>query len=150
MTQPKFITTPSYDMLHTAALAMIKEARKHDWIDAVVAPARGGLMFGVVASHKLHVPLIAINYSSKIGAGDDKNHSNVIPDLSRYKSILLVDDIVDSGSTMLELSNAFTSQGVTTISASFHYKDGASFQPTLYFWRIPADSEFITYPYEAT
>lgn len=150
MSQPKFITDPSYDMLHTAALVMVKEARKLGWIDAIVAPVRGGLMFGVIASHKLNVPLITVNYSSKSGAGDDKNHDNIIPDLSRFKTVLLVDDIIDSGNTMVELGVAFEQQGVKAITAAFHYKEGAVYHPDLYFWRIPEDSEFINYPYEAT
>ena len=150
MAQPKFITDPSYDMLHTAALTLVKEARKLGWIDAIVAPVRGGLMFGVIASHKLNVPLVTVNYSSKSGAGDDKNHDNVIPDLSRFKTVLLVDDIIDSGNTMVELISAFEGQGVKAITAAFHFKEGAAIHPDLYFWRIPADSEFINYPYEAT
>lgn len=148
MGQPSFITTPSYDMLHTAALTMVKASRALGWIDAIVAPVRGGLMFGVIASHKLNVPLIAVPYSSKSGNGDDKGHTNIIPDLSKYKTILLVDDIMDSGNTMAELVTAFTAQHIKVITAVFHYKEDAKFQPDVYFWRIPADSEFITFPYE--
>ena len=147
MAQPKFITNPTYDALHNAAITIVREARTLDWIDAVVAPARGGLMFGVIASHKLNVPMITIKYSSKSGRGDDKNHDNVLPDIDA-KTILLVDDIVDSGLTMKEIVEYYTAKGVRVISAAFHYKEGAVFHPELYFWRIPADSEFINYPYE--
>ena len=147
MAQPKFITNPTYDALHNAAITIVREARTLDWIDAVVAPARGGLMFGMIASHKLNVPMVAIKYSSKEGRGDDKNHDNVLPDINA-KTILLVDDIVDSGLTMKEIVEHYESKGVRVISAAFHYKEGAAFHPDLYFWRIPADSEFICYPYE--
>lgn len=150
MPQPLFITNPSYDMLHTAALVMVKEARKLGWIDAIIAPVRGGLMFGVIASHKLNVPLVTVNYSSKTGAGDDKNHANVLPMGEYGQTILLVDDIVDTGNTMKEIVEHYTNKGLKVITAAFHYKEGAAFHPDLYFWRIPADSEFISYPYEAT
>lgn len=149
MAQPKFITRPSYDMLHTAALTMVREAREHGWIDAVLAPARGGLFFGVIASHKLNVPMVALNYSSKTGNGDDKQHSNVLPELgAEVKTVLLVDDIVDSGNTMKEISLYYMERGIKVISAAFHYKDNADFHPSLYFWRTPKNSEFIVYPYE--
>lgn len=150
MSQPKFITHPSYDHLHHAAIQMVTEARGLGWIDAVLAPSRGGLLFGVVASHKLNVPLIPICYSSKQGAGDDKNHDNILPILSpNIKTVLLVDDIIDSGLTIKEIVDHYTLQNVRVITAVYHYKDGAAYHPDLYYWRIPSDSEFIIYPYEA-
>lgn len=147
MPQPKFITNPTYDQLHLAAVTIVREARSISWIDAVVAPSRGGLMFGVVASHKLNVPLVPIKYSSKRGNGDDKNHINELPVIVA-NTILLVDDIIDSGHTIKEISDHYTEQGIRVLTAAFHYKEGAVIAPDLYFWRIPADSEFITYPYE--
>ncbi len=149
MPQPKFITDPSYDSLHTAAVTMVKEARTHGWIDAVLAPVRGGLMFGVIASHKLNVPLYPLFYSSKNGAGDDKTQPNVLVALPQaIKTVLLVDDIADSGNTLKEIVEAYEHNGVKVITAVFHYKEGGVYHPDLYYWRIPADSEFINYPYE--
>lgn len=151
MGQPKFITDPSYDSLHNAAVTMVKEARTLGWIDRVLAPVRGGLMFGVIASHKLNVPLIPLQYSSKRGAGDDKNHANLLPVMDdNVRTILLVDDIVDSGYTLAEIVNTYTQSPtpIRVITAAFHYKEGAVFVPDLYYWRIPATSEFINYPYE--
>lgn len=151
MAQPKFITDPSYDALHNAAVTMVREARTFGWIDAVLAPVRGGLLFGVIASHKLNVPVIPLQYSSKAGAGDDKNHANVLPELAdNVRTVLLVDDIVDSGHTLAEIVKHYTEAGIKVITAVIHYKEGAVFHPDLYYWRIPADSEFINYPYENT
>lgn len=149
MAQPKFITHPSYDALHNAAITMVREARTYGWIDTILAPVRGGLMFGVIASHKLNVPLITLSYSSKQGAGDDKNHSNILPLLpDGVKTVLLVDDIVDTGRTLDEIVEYYRLMDIKVITAAFHYKEGAAFHPDLYYWRIPKDSEFINYPYE--
>lgn len=148
MSQPNFITHPSYDQLHSAAITMVREARTLGWIDKIVAPSRGGLLFGMIASHKLNVPLVPIQYSSKTGNGDDKNHDNVLPDLGDCKIIYLVDDIIDSGNSLKEISDYYTNKGIKVITSVFHYKENAIFHPDLYFWRIPADSEFIVFPYE--
>lgn len=151
MGQPKFITDPSYDTLHNAAVTMVREARTFGWIDAVLAPVRGGLMFGVIASHKLNVPLYPIDYSSKAGAGDNKNHSNTLIGFGpAIKTVLLVDDIADSGRTLKEIVDQYAANDVKVITAVFHYKEGGVYHPDLYYWRIPADSEFINYPYENT
>lgn len=153
MGQPSFILKPSYDNLHNAAITMVREARSHGWISGVIAPARGGLFFGVIASHKLNVPLHVINYSSKKGAGDDKNHSNVLPELGLVDghTYLLVDDICDSGNTLTEIADHYVSTaGIRIVTAVFHHKEGSCFDPEIYYWRIPKNSEFIEYPYEAS
>ena len=147
MAQPKFITHPTYDQLHSAAVTMVQEARTIGCIDTVLAPVRGGLLHGVIASHKLNVPLTPIQYSSKTGAGDDKNHNNQLPDVEG-KILYLVEDIVDTGHTMLEIVDHYTNLGHKVITAAFHYKEDAVFHPDLYWWRIPQNSEFIVYPYE--
>lgn len=149
MPQPNFIVSPTYDALHNAAIAMVREARTHGVIDVILAPVRGGLMFGVIASHQLNVPVIPVAYSSKSGAGDDKNHSNVLPELpAGTETVLIVDDIIDTGHTLKEIVEHYQKQGVRVVTAVVHYKEGAVFVPDLYYWRIPKDSEFINYPYE--
>ena len=128
---------------------MVREARQLHWIDAIVAPSRGGLLFGVIASHRLNVPLEHVIYSSKAGKVDDKNHANALPDMaSDVKTILLVDDLNDSGNTMKEIHDYYREKGLRVITAVFHYKEGSVFKPDMYFWHIPIDSPFIDYPYE--
>lgn len=150
MSQPKFITNPSYDQLHNAVITMVREARTISWIDYVMAPIRGGLFFGVIASHKLNVPLITISYSSKDGKGDDKNHDNVFPKIPANSTVYLIDDIVDSGKTMLEIVDHYKKENVKVITSVCHFKEGAVYHPDLYFWRVPKDSAFITYPWESS
>jgi xanthine phosphoribosyltransferase len=148
MSQPKFITNPTYDMLHSAAITMTREARTlGKWIDCVAAPVKGGLLFGMIAATKLNVPLVTLHYSSKAGKGDDKNHANTLQPID-CKTILLVDDIIDSGETMKEIVDHYTSQGHVVVTAVFHFKETAVFHPDLYFWQIPGDSEFIQYSWE--
>lgn len=73
--------------------------------DALVAIARGGLTLGHLLSEALQMrnlyTLNSIHYegSCKLESFQISN----IPDLSSFSKIVLVDDIVDSGETMVEI-----------------------------------------------
>jgi len=101
--------------------------------DTLVAIARGGWMLGhAYASATDNRQLMSIN--SVLYEGDQKGekcHVFNIPDLSRAKKVLILDDIVDSGQTMQEvlthLQKAFPD--TTFKIASIFYKKSAVIQP---------------------
>ena len=66
--------------------------------DFVLGVERGGLIPGVHLSHRLGIPLKTLSWSSQL-----KDGSMVTWFILRNKKILLVDDIVDSGKTFLEI-----------------------------------------------
>ena len=66
--------------------------------DFVLGVERGGLIPAVHLSHRLGIPLRTLTWSSVY-----KDASMVTWFLLRNKKILLVDDIVDSGKTFLEI-----------------------------------------------
>ncbi|MEA3554416.1 MAG: phosphoribosyltransferase family protein [Campylobacterota bacterium] len=73
--------------------------------DALVCVARGGLVIGHLLSEALNTRKIyTIN---SIHYEDDKKLNTFdifnIPDLSSFEKVVLVDDIVDSGETMVEI-----------------------------------------------
>ena len=150
MIQPSFVVRPTYDHIHQATLSLVQHIKTLGHVDAIVAPARGGLLMGVIASHALNVPLVPVSYSSKKGKGDDRNHDNVLPPMSKYKRILVVDDIADSGETLKEINDHYKSEGIDVLTAVIHLKESSVFTPTVYFLKIAANSEFIVYPYERT
>ena len=80
--------------------------RKFDYI---LALSRGGLVPGVVLSHKLKIPLIPQMWSTR----DYKSlnvHTTWIPDqIKEGKKFLVVDDIYDSGETILSLFSNWSS-----------------------------------------
>lgn len=140
---------PTYDEMHDVLVKMISLIGQQHTFDAIVAPSRGGLVPGVIASHVLHdVPLIPIVYSSKQGMGDKLN-DNQIPTLNDVKKILLIDDIADSGYTLEELVGAFEEQGIVVITATLHYKESSVFCPDYHVWTIPENGPWVDYPYEA-
>ena len=66
--------------------------------DFVLGVERGGLIPAVHLSHRLGIPLKTLSWSSQL-----KDGSMLTWFILRNKKILLVDDIVDSGKTFLEI-----------------------------------------------
>jgi len=64
--------------------------------------ARGGLPLAVALSHKLNVPMDVVKWSLR--DFKDRDLGNLPNDLFAGKKVLLVDDIIDSGVTMHEIS----------------------------------------------
>lgn len=70
--------------------------------DYIVAVSRGGLIPGVILSHKMNLPLYPVLWSTR-DHEQRITYCDIAEDLSNGKTILLVDDINDSGKTFLEL-----------------------------------------------
>lgn len=143
---------PSYDEIHNACREFalrIENSRPN--IKAVVGIARGGLLPAVIISHMLNKPLIVVEYSSKEGKGDDKNHANVLPTMTPEQGpVLVVDDICDSGHTLNEIVYHFTKQNVETFTAVLYYKSHEKqvMNPDLTWRTIPHDAGWVFFPYE--
>ena len=88
--------------------------------DLIVGVARGGCIPAIPLSHNLSVPYTSIDFSLRDGV--NINPQNVYTFFEsvtgRYKNILLVDDLVDSGNSMKQLIlvvQNFTSPSVATL-----------------------------------
>jgi hypoxanthine phosphoribosyltransferase len=92
-------------------------------IEAITGLPRGGLIPAVLLSHKLGLPYV-----------DSHN------DFGDYENILVVDDICDSGETLKEHHQFFT-------TATIHYKQAAIVKPDFYYSLAPRD-KWIVYPWE--
>ena len=95
----------SYDEFAVDAKKMAKQIKDEFDPEAILAVARGGLTLGhslaVALENRNLFTLNSIHY-------EDTNKLDTIqifnvPDLSRYTKILLVDDIIDSGESMVEI-----------------------------------------------
>jgi len=141
-------SAPTYDELHELSLQICRQLCLLSF-DGVIAPSRGGLLFGMIASHFFKVPLIPISYSSKKGKGDDKNHDNILPEIPTG-NYLLVDDICDSGQTMLELMNFYAGERNNVVyTAAWYCKASPAYFPTMYgVWDRNNKMGFINFPYE--
>ena len=95
----------SYDEFAIDAKKMAKQIKDEFDPEVILAVARGGLTLGhslaVALENKNLFTLNSIHY-------EDTNKLDTIqifnvPDLSKYTKILLVDDIIDSGESMVEI-----------------------------------------------
>ena len=144
------LTHPTYGNIETACVSVIQQLdAKGIRPTKIVALSRGGLMLGVILSHNLSVPMVPVQYSSKAGKGDDKNHTNQLP-IIKDETILVVDDIADSGHSLQEVCEFYEGFGLgnEVFSASMYLKEGSVHTPTVHWHDLKKDGPFIHFPWE--
>ena len=131
-------------------------------IDRIIGVSRGGLIPSVIISHLLKLPLTPIIYSSPNGKGETKDPNIHLPDfttpvasgtgeLPSPQSLLIVDDISDSGETLKFLSEHYTTKGNYILTAVLYYKRHqcpTKFIPDFFWNEIPVDSKWVKFPWE--
>lgn len=141
-------THPSYDQIHEGCMAF---AQTYDAPDIILGLMRGGMPNAIILSHIYgDVEMLAVDYSSKKGKGENAgNHVNSLPDLRpEVRRVLIVDDICDSGHTMAEVVKAYESRGYEVDCYVSYLKEGSVFWRTDHTYKIPADSDWIVFPWE--
>ena len=122
------ITWDEFDEAVEQMTIAAKEVMDHIHIDAIYGIPRGGLVLGVCLSHALDLPLIS---TSAITNG-------------KHKNILVVDDIADTGETLINLSKTVDRE--TSLFYTLHYDENSTFEPDFYY---AGNSGFwISYPWE--
>lgn len=139
----KYPTAPSYDIIHAVCEELILKCKSKD--ATIVGLSRGGLIPGVIMSHMIERPFVPVVYSSAKGKGETQVRS-MIPHLTG--SLIIVDDICDTGHTMDEIANIYADQGCSIQTVSLYWKEGVKHSPNIYQWKIPHDSEWIIFPWE--
>ena len=114
--------------------------------DVIMPIARGGLSMALMLGEYYDIrEVYAIN---TIGYNDTQKLDSVkvfnIPNLVGVKKVLIVDDIVDSGDTLVEVLKVLESQYPSVIfyTASIFYKSSACMEPT---WWVKEAKEWIEF-----
>ncbi|MBP3225059.1 MAG: phosphoribosyltransferase [Campylobacter sp.] len=139
----------SFEELDKDSRIIAKQVRDSFAPDAIVAIARGGLTFGHALANALDMRTIfsinSIHYADtrKLDTIDVFN----IPDLELYKRILLVDDIIDSGDSMVEIKRVLEEKypNAEIKTAVIFYKSKALIQPD---FKIAETDEWINFFWE--
>jgi hypothetical protein len=143
----------SWEQIHTMVAQLAGPLRERQF-DAMLAITRGGLVpAGLLAYHldTRNILVAAVQFYTGIGtraAAPTFLQFPADPFLQR-KTILIVDDIWDSGKTINAVQQRVVAAGGTPITAVLHYKPTASQfpdqQPDHY---VEATDAWIVYPWE--
>ena len=104
--------------------------------DAILGIARGGLSMAQMLGE--YYDLREVYAINTIGYNDTEKNDSVevfnVPDLKSAKQVIVVDDIVDSGETLVEVLKVLNEKypNVTFLTASLFYKKTACMKPTWY------------------
>ena len=145
------MTWEDFNKLTVSLVYDIKQSTDPTYYDLIIGLTRGGLPFAVQLSNYLNIPMDTLDYSSKNGNGttNDKSH---LPNVSHItgKRILLVDDLADSGNTLVEITNSLEINGNNKVeTATLLTKKCSKLEPTFTATgtRSPTD-EWIVFPWE--
>lgn len=106
---------------------------KHNLTD-IVAIHRGGLLLGLELSHRLDLPLHVLDPNKPFNYDEFKN-----------KTILLVDDISDTGNTFTKITSKFKRANIYT--AAVFIGENTSYIPHFY-TTIIKNKEWVYMPFE--
>lgn len=113
--------------IHSLFLSITKSHTNYDYIVGIV---RGGCIPGVHLSNILNIPFVPLTWSHTRNE-KDRNHK-ILNDCS--KSCLIVDDILDNGSTLYEVTNQYEKADTATLI--FNAGNKFNIQPTYFSWLI--------------
>lgn len=114
--------------------------------NAILGIARGGLSMAQMLGE--YYGLREVYSINTIGYEDTQKKESVevfnIPELKEVESVLIVDDIVDSGDTLVEVLAVLNAQypSITFLTASIFYKKTAKIVPT---WYVKEPKEWIDF-----
>lgn len=122
----------SYDLFKKDTQKLVNSCRDYN-PDVLLAVARGGLTLSHLMAQALDMrnlyTLNSVHYEGELKL-DTFNIFN-IPDVSHAKRVLVIDDIVDSGETMVEILKLLKEKfpNVDFKLATLFYKKTAAIQP---------------------
>jgi uncharacterized protein len=92
--------------------ALAQLLKEEDWQpDFIVGIGRGGLVPAVFLSHATGIALLSVDHSSKVPTFGDELLTKLADKTKEGISLLIVDDINDSGRTLKYLRSAFLKAG---------------------------------------
>ena len=125
-----FLSWRDIDDLVENLCQKIQSTKPPHIIESITGLPRGGLIPAVMVSHKLNLPFINFNDLSPLTWWK-----------TRDSSILVVDDICDSGETLQPIHPYYT-------TATLHYKPEVSLIVPDIYGKLVAKDDWVVYPWE--
>lgn len=142
----------SWEQIH-AMVAQLAGPLRERQFDAMLAVTRGGLVPAGLLAYYLdtrNILVAAVQFYTGIGTrAAAPTFLQFPPDpFLQHKTILIVDDIWDSGKTINAVQQRVVAAGGTPITAVLHYKPTASLFPQQPDHYVEATDAWIVYPWE--
>lgn len=137
----------TYNEFHDLTINLANKLRNIDF-SYIVAPSRGGLLPGVILSHELKKEVVPIQWSTRDGT--KKEHKeNIVQDLKNGKTLLLVDDINDSGKSFIGLLKdwGIAENDGKVIKASILQRYSTKL-PSDYYSKLINNDRWVYFPWE--
>ncbi len=136
--------------------SIVREIGCNYWRPSViVAPGRGGFLPGLMLSHYYECPLIPLRLSTRdfVTNDPDAELKAVLQKSLMHRSVLVVDDINDSGKTMNRIHNLYQTLDYPADDVRFAAlleKSSSSFSAHYVGQEIHEDreQEWVVFPYE--
>ena len=91
----------SIDEMQNALVKIIEQMKNSNWFPEIILSInRGGCIAGVYLSHKIEIPHKVIDIQLR-DSSITPNFSVLNARLSKYKRVLIIDDINDTGNTLI-------------------------------------------------
>jgi len=124
--------------------------------DVIVGPGRGAYFPGVMLSHYFDVPFEGFRWQTRDGLLQDESTLKHILDKHQNDNILIVDDINDTGVTLLSIDDyVFTWAGDNVVDIKVKYatllsKSTSNFEQVDFYARelTPDFDPWVVFPYE--
>ena len=111
MSEPELSPVSYADFVHDV-IAIADALDVDQWRpDHIVGIGRGGLVPGAYLSHRTGISLLSVDHSSGVPGFADELLAKLAASLNAGQNILLVDDINDSGKTIVALRGAIERHG---------------------------------------
>jgi hypoxanthine phosphoribosyltransferase len=129
--------------------------RSNTKYDTIIGIGRGGLVPAVIISHHLGVPLYPIMWQKRDGNKTSETFiKEYVKETPSNQTILIVDDINDSGVTLNEVRQSLEKWlHIYSKSATIHtmvvYEKESSNHKTDFSMEIVDDDEWMVFPWEA-
>lgn len=103
------INTYTFEDLQYGIESIALQIKAQAWIpDYIVGIVRGGAVPAVMLSHKLDIPVVMVQWSTRDNMVAQNEHNSWIPeDILLEKRVLIIDDIVDNGTTVQQLLDSW-------------------------------------------
>jgi hypoxanthine phosphoribosyltransferase len=115
--------------------------------DVIVGLVRGGLVPSVYLSHALDVPMITFDPHLLHSNGNPREQIYLPISPSIIRTVLIVDDISDTGKTLLKCKKFFSNRGFKVLTTSIYVNSTTTIY-TPDFWVKDSEKKWVVFPYE--